>query len=75
MDSKLRGRAILVSLSAVLLIALLVVYGNMDPGRDNSIPSGTSQEGAGQDGQGAATQDSASDQDIDRKSTRLNSSH
>ena len=64
MDSKLRGRAILVSLSAVLLIALLVVYGNMDPGRDNSIPSGTSQEGAGQDGQGAATQDSASDQDM-----------
>lgn len=57
MDSKLRGRAILVSLSALLLIALLVIYINLDKGSGNgsrpSSPDGVA--GSGQSGQNAAT--------------------
>ena len=51
MDSKLRGRAILVSLSAILLIAMLVVYGNLDARKDRGgLPSGEGQTAAGPDG-------------------------
>ena len=64
MDSKLRGRAILVSLSAILLIAMLVVYGNLDARKDRGgLPSGEGQTAAGPDGGGTGQGQSGSGQD------------
>jgi len=50
MDSKLRRIAILSSLAAIVLVALLVVYANMQGENKNKIPAGTktNQSQAGQ---------------------------